>query len=302
MTVADFFLLAKLLSLAVVARLAPERSWPVLCRAFARLEVWANRKRTRQRVETIRAALAGRPVALSPEDIELGEVAAHYRWRLEIFADGRRRGWAPPIELHGRAHIDKALQDGKGVILWAGNFASSALVTKKALYGAGYAVGHLSRPTHGFARSAFALRHLNPYRQRIESRYLEERLVVNADDLMAGLRQLRRRLKQNKIVSITVGQWGKKSRLVPVFSANLGFATGPVSVAAASGAPLLPVFTVRDAEGVYHVHVDAALDLTAGARNDGAVMKVLADYVERLEPVVLANPTEWRAWWRLRDA
>lgn len=300
MTGADIYLLAKLLGLAVVVRVTPERAWPQLCRCFARLELCINREKTRARVARIRATLAGRSTGLSAEEIEVGCVAAHYRWRLEIFADGRFRGWRPSIELHGKENLDAALKNGKGAIIWVGNFASSALVTKKALHKAGYAIGHLSRPTHGFARSDFALRHLNPYRQRIETQYLEDRLVVSNDDAVTGLRRLRKRLQQNKIVSITVGEWGKKAELVPVFSAMLNFATGPITMAARSHAPLLPIFTVRDEHGTYHVHIGAPLDLAGGAGKDATFECALQDYIGRLEPFVLANPTEWRAWRRMK--
>ncbi|MFQ6021409.1 MAG: hypothetical protein ACE5NW_01700 [Acidiferrobacterales bacterium] len=115
----DFSDLLKLFILAICAWGLPERHWSGVCRRLTKAELWKNKKRTETAVHRIRTACDGRAIPLSPEDVELERAAAHYLDRLQIFADYRPRGWSPEIELHGREHLDEALAQGRGAILWA---------------------------------------------------------------------------------------------------------------------------------------------------------------------------------------
>ena len=104
-------------------------------------------------------------------------------------------------------------------------------MTKLALHEAGYAVAHLSRDTHGFSTTRFGRRVLNPIQTRVERRYLAERLVMSDERSVGPLRELAARLKQNRLVSITLAREWRRTRLVPFLDGYIRIATGALALA-----------------------------------------------------------------------
>lgn len=296
----DFVDVGKLLVLAACAWALPERFWAAFCRRFGALESRIQRTQTRKLVEHIRAACGDRPVGCDAARIQSACVAAHYLERVHVLGDYRPRGWSPAIELRGYEHLADALSRGRGAILWVGNFYYSSLVTKIAFHRQGVNVTHLSRPTHGFSRTEFGIRYLNRIRTRIEDRYLRGRVVIGSGAKGESHQRLCRRLATNGVVSITVGQWAKEIARTPFLSAHLSLAAGPAKLSIETGAPLLPVFTMADDRGAFHVHLESPLDTSDakdGARSIDAIMR---EYCARLELYVMAYPGQWRTWSRLR--
>ena len=199
---------------------------------------------------------------------------------LQILRDYRPGGWRPPIRLVGAGHIEAALNQGKGAILWDSNFASGGLVTKMALHRAGIAVSHLSRVGHGFTSTRFGMLVLNRVWTAIEERYLRERAVRSLEGPVAAMRLLYRRLRDNGIVSLSVHS----------------AAQTPLKVAYATGAPVLPVFTVRDAAGTFVVTVEPPLDIVEGASRRESSERVVRRYLERLAHYVVRHPGQWLGW------
>jgi lauroyl/myristoyl acyltransferase len=296
----DFVDIGKLLALAACAWVLPERFWAAFCRRFAAIESGVQRTLTRGSVEHIRRACSFHPVRTGPGGIHSGALAAHYLERVHILACYRPWNWTPAIELHGFQHLTDALSRGGGAILWVGNFYFSNLVTKMAFQRRGVDVTHLSRPTHGFSRTEFGIRWLNRIRTRVEDRYLHERVVVGSGEKGESHRRLRRRLATNGVVSITVGQWAKEVVRTPLLAAQLSLATGPARLAIETGASLLPVFTVADGRGAFHVYLESPLTVRDPGNVDGSIRAIVREYAARLEPYVLSYPELWRTWSRLR--
>jgi len=207
------------------------------------------------------------------------------------------RRWQPVIRRHGFDHVAAALEKRRGAILWVSDFVYSTLVTKMAFHQAGFAVSHLSRPNHGFAMTPFGIRYLNPLWTRIEDRYIAERVKIIDDDAGEALKTLRMRLASNRIVSITVVDTAQRTLDTEFFRGTIRIATGPPHLSRISGAPLLPVFTLRGDDGVYDVTVGPPLDVGGTAEPDyaGAVRA----YVTMLESRVLAHPDQWNGWFRI---
>ncbi len=244
-----------------------------------------------QAQEVARVLFAENVNALRSAEVE--RIAAGHASRLYGLREywfGRHRF---PLELTGADHLDRALQGGRGAILWIGRFVFASLFSKVALYERGFRVSHLSRPTHGFGTSAFAVRRLNPIWTRIEERFLHERIVLRPGTETAVLRTLRRRLASNEILSISVGDEGLQTMTVPLLAGELRVATGPVSLALASGAPLLPVFTVRDRVRAFTVTVQAPLVVPPADAPRKRVTSVVQQYAERLAPLVREYPGQW---------
>jgi len=262
----------------LVSWFVPAGLWLPITRALGRLTV---------RFGDTRHAVTPEVAA---ERIATGHASRLYGLRLY-----RPGSHTPGIELRGADHLQRSLESGNGAILWVARFAFAPLLFKIALREAGWAVSHLSRPTHGFDASPFAVRWLNPVWTRIEERYVHERIVMAPGTETAALRTLRRRLADNRVVSITVGDEAVQTVGVPFLGETLRIATGPMNLATASGAALLPVFAARDADGRFFVDIQAPLDTHVPGDRGQRYDSIARQYTERLEPYVRRFPGQWIA-------
>lgn len=285
--VEDAGLAASVAAAALTAWLVPERLWPPLTRIIGRVRTADGAPASG--LDARLAAATGRsPRSLAAERIASGH--ASRLWGLREYVRPRRD---PPVEVAGMSWLEDALAAGRGAILWVGRFTWASIITKIGLQQAGCAVTHLSRPTHGFGSSAFAVRRLNPVWTRIEERFLRERIVMEPGSETAALRALRRRLEANGVVSITVGDEGVRVVTVPFLGGTLRLASGPASLASASGAPLLPVFTMAVGAGSFRVEIEPALEGPMGETREDRERSVAEAYAARLEPWVMRYPGQW---------
>jgi lauroyl/myristoyl acyltransferase len=275
--------------------------WPIdrllpLARALRRLKWWR-----------------GDPYARSaPAEIPPPQFARHYSARIDRLLEARMqilamyrpgRRWRPKVRWQGLQHLEAVLRQGAGAILWQGNFVYNQLVTKMAFRDAGYPFVWLSRQAHGFSAiggrdSPFAVRFLSPYCVAVENRFIAERIVINEENT---LERLGARLRENAIVAMLVWHRGRRTAEVPFLgTGRITIATGPVHLAFISGAPLIPVFTVRADDGVYDISVGPPLaipraaDVPPGFKLDYEA--VIRSYVAMLEPYVRRHPDQWLGW------
>jgi lauroyl/myristoyl acyltransferase len=100
------------------------------------------------------------------------------------------------------------------------------------------------------------------------------------------------------MVSITAGAWeGLKVNRAPFLGGALPLATGAPALAHATGAALLPLFTVRQKVGApICTIIERPIAIAAGGSRSKAIAEANRQYVLRLEPHVLAHPDQWRGW------
>ena len=157
------------------------------------------------------------------------------------FPAWRPGGWRLPIRLEGEERFRRALAGGKGAILWVAHFSSNALATKMALDRAGFRVWHISRPEHGFSKSRFGIRWLNPIRIRAERRHLAGRLEFDRAHPAKAMVAARRALRSGEIVSITAGAWeGRSLASAKLFGGSPRLAVGAPRLSLLTGAPAPP--------------------------------------------------------------
>jgi lauroyl/myristoyl acyltransferase len=217
--------------------------------------------------------------------------------RMQILALHRPgRSWQPKIEIHGLEHLEAALGEKSGALLWVSDFVYSSLITKMAFYQARYAVSHLTRPQHGFSYSPYGVRFLNPIWTKVEDRFIAERITINKQNTDTALELVRSRLAANRVVSITVGNWARRTLDFPFFKGTIRLATAPAHLSRACRAPLLPVFTFRAGGGEYHVSIGSPVDRQA--IEPGDYDRVIRSYVKTLEECVLSYPDQWNGWMR----
>jgi lauroyl/myristoyl acyltransferase len=217
--------------------------------------------------------------------------------RMQILALHRPgRSWQPKIQMNGLEHLEAALETKSGALLWVSDFVYSSLITKMAFYQAGYGVSHLTRPQHGFSGSLYGIRVLNPVWTKIEDRFVAERVTIQGENTDTALELLRRRLAGNRVVSITVGSWARRTIDVPFFKGVIRLATGPAHLSRICQAPLLPVFTLRSDHGEYRVSIGAPIG--GKTTSQGDYTPTIRSYVKSLEKYVLKHPDQWNGWIR----
>jgi lauroyl/myristoyl acyltransferase len=254
----------------------------------------------RQTIANIAAALPG-PERSRAASIALDLQAAVYELRMQNLRSWRPGGWQPDISLRGVEHLSRALDRGKGAVLWVAHLAFNSGITKMALHRRGYRVSHLSRPEHGFSKTRFGIACLNPVRCIPEDRHIAERIVYDRNAPSTAMRRMVRALHAGEIVSITAGAW-EGSGLVdgPLLGGTLSLAIGAPRLALLTGAELLPVFSIRDREQRFAVVIESPIRLSRNGPSAESCRNAAVEYLARHEPWLRQFPEQWRGWkeWR----
>ena len=248
------------------------------------------------------AETGGRHLRQNPEKIAAEIMGSYVERQLPYLRAYRPGGWQPPIKVLGLSHIDAALAEKRGTVLWDSHFAFASLVTKIGLWRSGLKVSHLSHPRHGYSSTRFGMRFLNPILTRIERSYLDDRVMLGMTESKEALEHLGKTLERGGVVSVRAGAAANRPLTPPFFDGKLVLGPGAPLLAHKTGAVLLPVFTRRDGKGGFVVRIDAPLDLPASAPRSEALPVAAASYAKRLEPEVLQAPGEWIGWAELGNA
>jgi lauroyl/myristoyl acyltransferase len=291
----DLLLLGYLPPMALIAWLTPEAAWMPICARMARFSGRAGTRRG-DNIKRIADLLSDGDGREAPTHIAAGIGTHHHHARLQWLRCYRSSAWRPHIVLAGRAHLEAALAGGKGVVLWIAPFVYSNIITKMTLADAGYRVTHLSGARHGLSSSPFAQRAVNPMWTKIEDRFLAERVVMMSAEASSALRQLVGRLRNNRVVSITMGSHGARRYRAPFFNGSITLANGAPSLARRMGAPLLPAFTVRTGEGALITTVEAPCPLPPSTPPADAEQMVVSHSARLLESYVRRWPEQFDGW------
>jgi lauroyl/myristoyl acyltransferase len=289
----DLVLLGSLASLAGTAWCLPESWWDGFCHALARAQPWRWRIKKLEAYRYVEALRPG-PTALTPVSCACLNQANVYHERMRLLACYRPSRPEPTVRLEGREHLEAAIRDGRGVILWVGPFVFSDLLTKVALHNAPFAVSHLSRFSHGFSGSRFGEHVLNPIRTVVERRYLAERLVIERGEAIPALRKLRQRLRANRIVSVSAIGMAHQLYRIPFLNGSISMAGGAPSLAIQSGAALLPVFTGRESKHEWLTVIEPSLVRHRDWPPEAAITNLLLQYAALLEYYVTRWPDQFR--------
>jgi len=211
-----------------------------------------------------------------------------YRWRTrDLLLDGRSDRWLESLfEVSGREHLDAALARGKGVILLANHFGSHVLMT------------------HWLFRQGYPLRWLGE-KPRNVSEYLIDKFGTDGPVGQAGLFVSRkaitaegastiyhaaRILNAGLLLKVACDVRWHDAKSVP--ASFLGrtemFSTTWVTLAAMTGASVVPTFCRMDEQGTFHLEFGEPWLVPTDARRPGRAnewvekaLTVLEDRVRR---------------------
>lgn len=295
---ADLERIVLMLILLPFAWLASEQAWPAASRALAAITTRIAPGRTRWNTSFDTPELIPPPGKADSRTAHSRAAfarleAGNFEDLMRLFRDYRPGGWRPEIRVTGREHLEAALRQGHGAILWISPSVGSTYVAKMAMHLERVPVMHLSRPAHGSSRTRFGMCFLNPVQQRVENRYIDERVVLTDGNRIAALRRLRNRLTENGVVSITVGSEGLGIMELALRGGYLQLPSGPVTLAHATGAALLPVFCSREVNDEFTVRIEAPITLTREANPEVSTHRVLVRYVELLDAYLERYGAQW---------
>jgi len=268
---------------------ATDRDLPDLARRFANP---ADRP-----TATAMAQAVGLP--LTPHAAQLARAAAVHRQEcilqcLKAYAPG---GWRPAIVMVGRQHVERALAQGRGAIVWAIHTAFASNIVKMAMHAASWRLSQVSRPEHGLSDSEFGMACLNRVRTDFENRFLVQRIRIDRSRPASAMIAARRSLTRNELVAFTAGDFeGARAVEQPFPGGVLRLATGPIRLALLSGAPVLPVAAVRRADGAFVVRVEPPLDLGAGKSEEDRLIAGSAQLGGHIMRIMIRHPDQLRGW------
>jgi lauroyl/myristoyl acyltransferase len=287
-------LIALVCASGIVALLLPERLWWPLAYGLARLTVPLRRRHSRSRRQRLEDW--GLTPGGEADEIVVRGAANDLVSRFVGLRCALTRSWSPRVRLEGVEHIERALADGRGVILWVAPTSWHTVATKAALHGAGFGVSHLSTDEHGYAGSRVAVKLLNPLWVRGENRFLSERLVMSGGDRSAALRTLVDRVRAGGLVSITAGSQGQRSHEVPMLAGSIRLAAGAASLALRTGGVLLPVWSLRASDETFVTTIAPALQADDPSDRGRSEVAMTAAYAAVIAPAVADRPAEWQGW------
>jgi KDO2-lipid IV(A) lauroyltransferase len=111
-----------------------------------------------------------------------------------------------------------------------------------------------------------------------------------------------RALSENAIVAMQGDRdFNNTGVAVPFFGRGAYFPRGPLRVAMATDAAVLPAFIVRVADGRYRAILEEPLAIDRGADREAALARNLARYVAILERYVRQYPDQWYCFYPFWD-
>ncbi|MCB9549095.1 MAG: lysophospholipid acyltransferase family protein [Myxococcales bacterium] len=188
-------------------------------------------------------------------------------------------GRPAPLEIVGEAHLAEALAAGRGALV-----LSAHLGAFEALVRAG---GRFPVPVHVVTR-----RLRSPTAQAIWRRL--RRGGASLLPAGASARETVAALRRGEIVAYVLDQHAPPGRAVWVPFFGRPAATSPdlVRLARRLGAPVVPIFTHRLADGRHRVDIGAPVELTRGS-TEAALVADTTRCVAVVEAAIRAHPTQW---------
>jgi KDO2-lipid IV(A) lauroyltransferase len=261
----------------------------------ARLHVRERRAIRNRLAETLDEDTPGRLETLAREALQNRWTDREVFWLRRLAASpARRAALCGRVRIEGLEHLHRALSRQHGAILWETSFGRR-LLGKVTLLERGFRLCQLHGPTHGGASTWVGQRVVRRIHRRASARLGLETIEIDRRSF-AYLRILVARLRDNRVVCLpALGVFGRRFVPVSFLGATRGFATGAVSLAEMTGAPLIPVFCFRENGGTRLV-LEAPVDIAPGPDGAEPAIRAAQHYVGLLGAYVRRFPDQWH-WW-----
>jgi KDO2-lipid IV(A) lauroyltransferase len=188
------------------------------------------------------------------------------------------------ITIEGKEHLDLALSQRKGLIVVSAHVNNFALMVLKL--------------AHEGCLISIAVRDLrDPVQSRI---YRGCRKLINLKSILIKpsshfLRDVLRLLRRNGMICLIADENKRHGGVfVDFFSHPAATATGPAHLALKTGAPVVPVFIVRQGDNTQRVIVEPPLDFKPSGNKERDVTMITTEFTRIIESYVRKYPGQWR--------
>lgn len=291
---ADLFHAVTFATAECASRLLPEPRWRGFARRFASASQVIRRGRADACDELLGVSAKSHLAAdLHRRDLITSITSSYFEERLIFRKMARQPAWRPEVRLEGTDHLDAALTEGRGAVLWVAPMIFATLVVKVALHDAGYRVGHLSVPWHGRARTRLGRWLVNERDARVEGRFADRVVIPEEGRMDRALAALRQRLRRNEVVTITAVSTSDNAVDAPFLAGRIRVGPGAPRLALATGAALLAVVMARDGGAAFRVKLHPLLASGSGRAGKSAVQDLTTAFAEAYGHAVIENPALW---------
>jgi lauroyl/myristoyl acyltransferase len=237
---------------------------------------------------------------------EIVKGAFHEFWRetFSLVPSSQERAAIKSIDIRGLEHLQRALGNGKGVILWESNSFGGRALSKQILHETGfsihqvYAEGHLKGFLSDGRSKTWVREHIiKREMEKFEKPFLAEIIYLPSSDSLVFTRILLDRLKQNAILCIPAdGRSGKKFAPLRFLGHTELFPTGMVSLARISGAFILPIFCSKEDNRETSLIIEPPIRIEKEGDRERVLEKGVSQYVNLLESYIRRYPKQYRNW------
>jgi KDO2-lipid IV(A) lauroyltransferase len=267
----------------VVAHVVPRSKTGPLCRLFA--AAWyAGAPGPRAAVRDNLAHVLGRPPTWR-EVLAVFETGALNYWDTLAISRFSAAQVQQLVRIHGLEHLDAALAAGRGAILVGAHLSSIGLASQ-ALPANGYSLVGLLEPIQPPEVFEFFARQ----RQALGARLLP----VSA----GGLREVVAALRRGEVVAlVTDRDVTGTGPVIDFFGQPTRFPEGAAALSVRTGAPVLPAYAVRRADGTFQAWIEPPLPIPAGEAK-AAARELTQAVARRLEYHIANHPEQWTVFQR----
>jgi lauroyl/myristoyl acyltransferase len=287
-------------------------AWPklrlLLVKAVACMAHRLSMTKRRLSENNVRQVFCGK---LSEERIRTIVKSSFYEFWLEVFSMPPSIIPVVPLsqfDIRGLDHLQRAIDDGKGAILWESSHFGRRLLAKRILCQRGFGVHQVHGEYHmgGLPNNAkfvsWAREHfIRRFFENCECSFVREIIYITAPRFLAFSKILLKLLKQNGIICISADvPRGHKFIPVQFLGRTEFFPTGMVSLAKLSGAPILPLFCIQDNGSTPSLIIEPPVRLETDTDRESNLEKTVTQYARLLESYVMKYPEQYRNWHSLR--
>jgi lauroyl/myristoyl acyltransferase len=207
-----------------------------------------------------------------------------------------RTEFEPMMAVFDRGRLDDLLAERHGVVIVGGHFGNWELG------------GVALRLLHGYPLTVVGKAEASPVvgeirRQMRESLGIE---TLEIGQMLETALQIRRLLAANGIVAMLLDRHLGRDRIdVTFFGRQAGFLRTPAMIGRLSGAPLLPAFMIRQADGRFVGALGDPIVVDSTKPTEDAVRTATQAFATQLEDRIRACPQLWYQfypYWRTTDA
>lgn len=187
------------------------------------------------------------------------------------------------IRIQGRENLDRALENGKGVVAVSAHLGNFTLIGPK-MVAAGYPFSMLVKELEytGIARTLRTIQDMQ------KGRY------IYINPWREALRQILTCLRKNEIVCLLSDERKGQSEVqVDFFGHPAQTATGAAVFSLKTGAPLVPIFIVRHENGSHTIFIEPQLDVPLSGNQRKDILSLTAASTKAIENYVRKYPDQW---------